>query len=128
MSFSVDEQQRPIFVVTWQGETTVDDVTRYAAWLEAEADRARADHVRIAVVSDAVAVTRVGPDARKAFSDRRRRVDPRDVVVGNWIVSKNAIIRGVTSAVRWLNPGLTQVHMVKSVEQGVAEARALLAG
>lgn len=127
MGFVVDDSKRPIVLVTWQGETTVDDVGRYAAWLDAEVDRVRVDGVRVAIVSDATGVTRVGAEARRAFSDRRRRSDPRDVVVGNWIVSHNALIRGITSAVRWVNPSLARVYMVKSLEQAMNEASAALA-
>lgn len=124
MGFVNDERHHPVLVTTWSGETTLGDVDAYNAWMDLQLQRAQAGGYRLALISDALAVTKTPPEVRRAFS---ARAIPKDTVAGTWVVSASAFMRGVMAALRWVNPAMADVHMVATLDEALAQAKATLA-
>lgn len=123
MSFTVDDSAYPLLVTSWRGESTVADIHAYAAVLRRYFDRALAEGRHLALIDDATAVTRTSPAVRKAIA----ALGPAPgVVVGTWLISDSSFIRGVMTALSFLNPAMRNVFMVASFAQAEREARALL--
>lgn len=124
MGFVNDETHHPVLVTTWSGETTLDDVNAYNRWMDDQLERAAAGKYRVALISDAIAVTRTPPEVRRAFSAKEI---PPHLVAGTWVVSASTFIRGVMAALRWMNPAMSSVRMVATLDEALLQARAALA-
>ncbi len=124
MGFVNDESHHPVLLTTWSGETTLPDVDAYNVWMDAHIEKARLGRYKIALISDAVAVTRTPPEVRRAFSVKDVS---HDLVAGTWVVSASAIMRGVMAAMRWVNPAMANVRMVATLDEALLQAKAALA-
>ena len=76
MGFVNDESHHPVLLTTWSGETTLPDVDAYNVWMDAHIEKARLGRYKIALISDAVAVTRTPPEVRGLPSDLRLPAEP----------------------------------------------------
>lgn len=124
MAFRVDDSRFPVLLTIWSGESTVDDIRRHAAHIDAACAAALAEGRSLALISDATAVTRMSPPVKRAVA----ALGPAPgVVVGVWVISDSLWMRGVMAALRWLNPAVGNVRLVASRAAAVADAEAALA-
>lgn len=123
MSFTIDDTQFPLLITVWRGASTVSDIGAYAAAMNRYMARALAEGRSVALVDDATAITATSPEVKKAIAALG---PPASVVVGTWVISDSALIRGVVTALRWLNPAMANVRMVASFDRALREARAAL--
>src|SRR5688572_9373782 len=85
---------------------------------------------RIVGISDASQSARTSPEMRKFWADMSRRApaDVNRIVLANLVVISSPMMRGVLTAVGWLNPEVAQLRIFPSlkaaVDEGVDQLRA----
>lgn len=85
---------------------------------------------RVINVNDASRSIRTSPDMRKFWADMSERNSEMMAAhtLGNIIVVSNPLMRGVITAVSWLNPRVAKMQVLPSLERAVAEAVGRLGG
>lgn len=117
----LEQDQFPILVARWSGDTTSADVDTFFSWLEGHIRRARAGGTRLALIN--VADTqRSNPEVRRQLTDRAKSLEGNDDV-GTWIVLNNLMVRGILTAIQWMDPSSKRNRVVPTYEQALREAR-----
>lgn len=85
---------------------------------------------RVVNVNDASRSIRTSPDMRKFWAEMSERNSEMmaERTLGNIIVVTNPLMRGVITAVSWLNPRVAKMQVLPSFERAVAEAVSRLSG
>jgi hypothetical protein len=127
-SVVIDDRYAPLIVATFVGEVDLPlgqwyEETSYRIILR-EAARGR----RVVNIHDASRSTKAGPDMRKFWADMKRRTPPgvEAAVLANLLVITSAVMRGVITAVGWMNPEVAALKTFPSLDAALAEAGRLL--
>lgn len=129
-SVVVDDRSWPVVFATWFGEATVPLVEEYFAHHATLIERARAERTRIVLVTDTFGADRPSPKARKRIGElsaaQAATVAPH--TLKSIVVIESALLRGVVTALAWIDPGLAQSENIASIEGAIERALALLDG
>jgi hypothetical protein len=128
-SVVVDDRFAPLLISTFVGEVDLP----LGQWFEdtihklilREAARGR----RVINIHDASRSTRTSPDMRRFWADIEKRTPPivEAAVLANMIVITSAVMRGVITAVGWLNPKVAALKTYPNLDAALAEGLRLLA-
>jgi hypothetical protein len=127
-SVVIDPRGWPIVIATWFGEPTELLVDRYFAAHDVILDRARKARERIVLITDAFATERPSAKARKRITDLTA-AQPSDVMaltVASYVVIENPMIRGVVTALSWVNPKMAESQNVATITIALERALASL--
>lgn len=120
----IDDRYAPLIVSSFVGEIDLP----LGEWYEETSHkviRAHGKHGRRVVgIHDASQSARTSPEMRKFWADMSRRA-PKDInaiVLSNLIVISSPMMRGVLTAVGWLNPEVAQLRIFPTLAAAVAEA------
>ncbi|NUP09595.1 MAG: hypothetical protein HOW73_26415 [Polyangiaceae bacterium] len=120
----VDDAARGILIASWFGEPTVELVDQYYSWHGAFLDRHRKERRRFILITDTYASTRPSPAARKRIADGFKSLGPdvRDFTFQSYIIVHNALIRGVLTALGWLDERLSESVIVATPADAIEGA------
>ncbi|HEY1098858.1 MAG TPA: hypothetical protein VGF99_08010, partial [Myxococcota bacterium] len=117
----LDDSAWPIAYARFTGESSLEGFQRYTAWLEAMVERARREQCRFVCVNDARGTSMVSAEVRRAMaawvSDHGKTAFD-GVALGTIVVVDNVIVRGVMTAISWVNrEQMNKVVSVATVEE-----------
>jgi hypothetical protein len=117
-----DESHHPIIVVRWTGELTVDDAERFFSHCDELLQQARARGQQLALinVSD---IDKASPEVRRLLADKAKMFGSD---IPSWVVLNNLIVRGVFTAIQWMEPSTKRNRVVGTFEQALREAKETL--
>lgn len=124
----IDPRGWPIIIATWFGEPTELLVDRYFAAHAVLLDRARRSRERIVLITDAFATERPSAKARKRITDltAEQPADVQTLTVASYVVIENPMIRGVVTALAWVNPKMAESENVASITIALERSLAAL--
>lgn len=117
----IDERSWPLWTSTWFGAATESLVDRYFDHASQLLDRARADRERMALITDTYATRAPSAKVRNRIGTLSRAQSERlgDLVVASFTVIENPLIRGVLTALSWIDPTMARTTNVASYEHAV---------
>jgi len=128
-SVVIDDRFAPLLVSTFVGEVDLPlgqwyEETSYRLILR-EAARGR----RVVNIHDASRSTKASPEMRKFWADMKKRTPPGvdTAVLANVIVITSAVMRGVITAVGWMNPEVAALKTFPSLDAALTDALRTLA-
>src|SRR5690242_9647371 len=127
-SVVVDDSWPGIVFASWFGEASVTLVDHYYDCHESVLARARGARTKFVLVTDTFGAGRPSPAARKRIADRFAALGPdaKDITVATYIIIENALLRGVVTALAWLDPRLESSVTVASPAAAIEGATAVL--
>lgn len=123
-SVVVDDRYFPLIVSSFVGEVELPQ----ARWFEDVTlklvRRGVTEGVHLVNIHDASRSTRTSPEMRKFWADLSRRHEdgPMSTQLTSFIVVSSPIIRGVMTAVGWLNPKVAQLQVFPTLQEALLEA------
>jgi len=121
----IDDRYAPLIVSSFIGEVDLP----LGEWYEETSHRLiRAQGKlgrRVVGIHDASQAGRSSPEMRKFWADMSRRApkDIQSIVLSNLIVISSPMMRGVLTAVGWLNPEVAQLRIFPSLAAAIDDAR-----
>lgn len=127
-SVVVDDRWPGIVFASWFGEASVALVDRYYDFHETVLARARRDRTKFVLVTDTFGAGRPSPAARKRIADRFAALGPdaKETTAASYIIIENALLRGVVTALAWLDPRLESSVTVASTAAAIEGAFSVL--
>jgi hypothetical protein len=124
----VDERSWPIVTSTWFGAATVPLVDAYFAHSDRQLDRAKASHAQLVMITDTYATKPPPAKVRQRIAELSRVQSPRSqpVVLDSITIVENALIRGVVTALSWIDPSMARTKNVGSYQAALDEGLATL--
>jgi hypothetical protein len=118
-----EERFAPIYVSTWFGEATERVVMDYFAYHRRMMD----EHIRarrpFAIITDATDAERPSPKVRSLIAEiTDASADPGALMVGNYLVLSNALVRGAFTAMQWLSRKRWPTIVVATPAEAVSRA------
>ncbi|NJK32563.1 MAG: hypothetical protein HC927_09230 [Deltaproteobacteria bacterium] len=122
-----DSRFTPIVLMQWSGRLEDASADFYDDWLRRLLAWMGREGRRGAIIYDLRAAERPPAALRRRIAERRDAIDPviRQVMVDELMVIDNPIIRGATTAIRWLSPKI-RYHPVANLDQALLRARVCL--
>lgn len=124
----VDNRYVPLIVSTFIGEVELDQGLWYErVTLELIAREAQAGR-RVVSIHDASRVTKTSADMRRFWAEMsaRNSATLESRTLANVVVVTNALMRGVLTAVGWMNPRVASLKLFPSLDAAVAASQKLL--
>lgn len=121
----LDERETPIVFATWFGEPTEDLVRRFYQWQSKMLDRiAATPSGKFVFITDSSSAGRPTPKARKLITDLLSELEPKiqRYTLRAYIVIDNPLIRGVFTALAWLNPRMAETVVSSSCAIAIEQA------
>lgn len=123
----IDDRYSPLLVVSYFGELQL----AQGQWFEQHMQRLIASsrhRERLVTVHDASRSTKTSPEMRKFWAEMSARAsaNPSARTLADLLVITSAIMRGVITAVGWLNPEVAKMRVFPSLEAALTEATKLL--
>lgn len=120
----IDEREAPLYVVSFDGVTTDDQFRNYLDHVLCITKRGE----RHAMVYDATHAGWIPPSQRKLQADWMREHDKlnRDTTAGLSFVLPSPLLRGVLTAILWLQPMPCPHSIVSTLDEGLSWCRARL--
>jgi hypothetical protein len=127
-SVVVDDRCWPIIFTTWFGEPTAPAVDKYFECHGRLIDRARRARERVVLVTDTFATERPAPIVRKRIVDRTaaQPADVQTIAMKSFIVVESALMRGVITALSWVDATMRESETVPSTTVAIERALATL--
>jgi hypothetical protein len=125
--FTVDESRSPVLVTTWRAPHSADVMREFLAWQLRTITQARQRGHRVGYVHDAVDAGLLDASARRVVAEWRAANPAVDeVMVGNWVVSRNRLAAGTIIALGWFFPEARKVQLVPTLDEALRRAAAAL--
>ncbi len=126
----IDDRYAPLVVSSFVGDVDLPLGTWYEQVTQKIILNQFLEGRRVVNVHDASRSTRTSPEMRKFWADMsaRNAATMESRTLGNLIVVSNPLIRGVLTAVGWLNPQVAKLKVFSSLEAAVSEAVEMLDG
>lgn len=124
----VDNRYAPLIVSTFSGEVELDQGLWYErVSLELIGREATAGR-RVVSIHDASRVTRTSAEMRRFWADMsaRNSATLESRTLASVVVVSNALMRGVLTAVGWMNPKVAALKLFPTLDAAVADAQKLL--
>ena len=128
MSAAFDLSEFPLVRIHWGKELTIADIDACYDQLIALQQKCVADGSRFVVVS--WGADSISSKLRKHIADEaERRVTPKlqRASIATFVVVESPIMRGILTELKWMSPKMAIIHPVATLEEGVREARRVLA-
>jgi hypothetical protein len=109
--YSMDDSGFPLLLVRWTGTSSKEDFAAFFEELERLHQRARTSNARLVTIHDARTAQRPDAPARE-FAATRMKQATLDGSLLDVVVTDQAALRGVITAMSWVLPG--QMKKVKS--------------
>src|SRR5688572_13463230 len=124
----IDDRYLPIIVTTFFGDVTLEAATWHGETHQALVEAQSRRGVRIVTVTDSSHTKPPAAEVRKYWADLTKNFPPavKDATLAAFVVIKSPVIRGVMTALSWLNPELRTVELYDSVEAALQTAAARL--
>lgn len=124
----VHEESWPIVTSTWFGPATEPLVVGYFARTDGHVSLAKARGERFAMITDTYATAPPPAKVRQRIAELSGTHGPRakPYVVGSFTVIENPLIRGVVTALSWIDSTMADTTNVGSYEAALAAAIAAL--
>lgn len=124
----IDDRYVPLLVSTFIGEVELAQGRWYERIVLEVIARSVSEGRRVANVHDAGQVTRTTAEMRQFWAEMSSRngamLESR--TLANLVVVTSSLMRGVLTAVGWINPKVASLKLFPSLEAAVAEALKLL--
>jgi hypothetical protein len=120
----IDDRYLPALITTFFGDVTLEAATwhgtRHQALVEAEGRRGR----RIVTITDSSHTKPPSAEVRKYWGDLTKNFPAavKETTLAAFVVIKSPVIRGVMTALSWLNPELRSVELYDSMEAALEAA------
>ncbi len=124
----VDDRYLPLLVSTYVGEVEIQQGRWYERVVLEVIGRAASEGRRVASVHDTSRVTRTTAEMRQFWAEMSSRNAPtlESRTLANLMVVTSALMRGVLTAVGWMNPKVASLKLFPSLDAAVTEALRLL--
>lgn len=124
----IDEESWPIWRSTWFGAATERLVSEYFARMDLVLRRTRAQHERLVMLTDTYLTEAASARVRQRIGELSRSQThmAQDLVVASFTIIENPVIRGVVTALAWIDPQMMRTTNVGSFDAGVAASLAAL--
>lgn len=124
----IDDRYAPLLVSTFIGEVELEQGRWYERTVLEVIARSATEGRRVASVHDASQVTRTTAEMRQFWADMssRNQTTLESRTLANLIVVTNALMRGVLTAVGWMNPKVASLKLFPTLDAAVSEALKLL--
>ncbi|HTQ07575.1 MAG TPA: hypothetical protein VMI54_27150 [Polyangiaceae bacterium] len=127
-SVIVDDRYSPLVVSTFTGEVELEQGRWYERVILEIIARSVSEGRRVASVHDTSGVTRTTAEMRQFWAEMSSRngntLESR--TLANLVVVTNPLMRGVLTAVGWMNPKVASLRLFPSLDAAVTEALKLL--
>ncbi len=124
----IDDRYSPLIVTSFMGDVDLQVGTWYEKTIQRIIERETLYGRRVVNVHDASRSTRTSPEMRKFWAEMSARnhatMDAK--MLGNIVVITSPLMRGVLTAVGWLNPRVASLQVFASVDSAVTEALEIL--
>jgi hypothetical protein len=121
-----DDQFWPFVFVTWRGVPDLATVDAYFDAQQAATVRARAEGVRLVVVSDALEAENPPAVVRKRIAERSNAMRYEDAHAASFVVLSNPLVRGALTAIQWWSKSPMAIDYVASCEEAIERGLARL--
>lgn len=124
----IDEQSWPIWRSTWFGAATERLVSEYFARMDLVLRRARSQHERVVMVTDTYLTEAASARVRQRIGELSRSQThmAQDLVVASFTIIENPVIRGVVTALSWIDPQMMRTTNVGSFDAAIVASLAAL--
>ncbi len=124
----IDDRYAPLIVSSFIGDVDLSVGVWYEKAVQRIIQQQTLDGRRVVNVHDASRSTRTSPEMRKFWADMSARnaatIEAR--TLANVVVVTNPLIRGVLTAVSWMNPRVASMKIFSTLDEAVSEATAML--
>jgi hypothetical protein len=120
----IDDRYAPLVVSTFIGSVSLAEGKWFESKILKLADRHFRRGNRIINIHDATYSARTSPEMRRFWADMSERNEATldlQLLEGPVVIS-NSIIRGVMTAVGWLNPKVAKIQTYGTIEKAIAES------
>jgi hypothetical protein len=121
----IDDRYLPALITTFFGEVSLEAATwhgaQHQALVEAEGRRGH----RVVTITDSSHTRPPPAEVRKYWGEMTKRLPPavKEATLVAFVVIKSPVIRGVMTALGWLNPELRSVEVYDTMETALDAAR-----
>ncbi|HSU42350.1 MAG TPA: hypothetical protein VLJ38_22365 [Polyangiaceae bacterium] len=124
----VDNRYGPLIVSTFVGEVELSQGLWYERTILDVIGREAAGGRRVVSIHDASRVTKTSAEMRRFWADlsARHSATLESRTLANVIVVSSPLMRGVLTAVGWMNPKVAALKLFPTLDTAVAEAQKLL--
>jgi len=99
-----DDRHAPIYMSTWYGAATEQVVVDFFAYNRRVIDDNMRAQRPFVIITDATDAARPAPKVRSLITEETDgSPDPGALMVGNYLVLSNALVRGAFTAMQWLS-------------------------
>ena len=124
----LDNRYVPLIVSTFVGEVELSQGLWYERMILELIGREGAAGRRVVNIHDASRVTKTSAEMRRFWADlsARHAATLESRTLANVIVVSNALMRGVLTAVGWMNPRVAALKLFPTLETAIAASQKLL--
>lgn len=121
----IDDRYLPILVTTFFGEISLEAATWHGSTHQALVAAQARRNARIITITDSSHTKAPPAEVRKYWAELTKNFPPaiKEATLAAFVVIENPVIRGVMTALSWLNPELRTVEVYDSVELAIRTAR-----
>jgi len=121
----IDDRHLPVIVTTFFGEVSLEAATWHGKTHQALVEEQSRRSARIITITDSSHTKPPPAEVRKYWADLTKNFPPavKEATLAAFVVIKSPVIRGVMTALSWLNPELRSVEVYDSVEHAFRVAR-----
>jgi hypothetical protein len=127
-SLVVDDRYFPLILSRWSGEITMEVIQQHIAFLTGMLDRARAEGLLVAEVSDGREAERPPATMRKLLAERVEDLFGRypEMLRPTHVVIDNPVLRGVLTAMSWLTRQPLEIRAYRTLPEAIRAGLAQL--
>lgn len=121
----IDDRYLPTIVTTFFGEVTLEAATWHGTTHQALVEAQSRRKVRIITITDSSHTKAPSAEVRKYWAQLTKNFPPhvKEATLVAFVVIKNPVLRGIMTALVWLNPELRTVEVYESMEAALRQAR-----
>jgi hypothetical protein len=121
----IDDRYLPTIVTTFYGEVTLEAATWHGTTHQAVVEAQSRRKVRIVTITGSSHTRAPSAEVRRYWAQLTKNFPPhiKDATLAAFVVIKNPVLRGIMTALVWLNPELRTVEVYESVEVALRTAR-----
>lgn len=127
-TLTFDDRYPPILISIWSGRADLEAAKWHGDLNRSASEALLARGLPIVSISEALASERPGPDVRKYWADSIAQESSEIIegTIGTIVVFGSALMRGVLTAVGWLNPEARKIKTVATMAEAIDLALAKL--
>ena len=128
MEVIFDDRYFPLLISTWTGRADLEAAKWHQEHHRAAIDRAVSEGLRVVSISMATRTQRPTPEVRKYWADSMSKTPAahRAATLATFVVMTSAMMRGVMTAIGWLNEEARSIKTYPTLSSAIREGLALL--